>query len=560
MKTCAQCKEGFTVFDEDRGFYKKINVPEPTWCPDCRNMRRCARRNERVLYMRTCDLCKKQTLSTYRADALFPVYCRTCWWSRDWDALVAGRELDFSRSFFEQFNELALAVPHIALDSKEMENSNYCQYAEGLKDSYLAICSYFGKNLLYAYWTGWVEDLVDCNLVLHSERLFECQDIQKSYGCRYVYRSAGMTDSILCFECSDCVSCYMCVNLRHKSYCIKNVQYTKEEYEREMQKVNCGSYENIERAKKEFWDFVSTHPRKYASLKKSENCIGDCITESKDVYNGFDVFGFEGGRYLYDAGGPSRDCMDFLQSGIDCELDYEGQDGGWLYNTHFANSVGHLSDSEYMMMSGNCQDCFGCFGLQKKQYCILNKQYSKEEYEVLRGKIIEHMRKTGEHGEFFPIQHSPYAYNETIAQQWYPKTKEEVSMNGWRWCDDLPGKYDPPTIQWADIPDDISGTPDDVIKNVFACQKCRKNYRVIKQEFEVYKNRAIPLPRLCPDCRFYTRLSYRNPRKLWHRQCMCELVHDSHANKRCPVEFETSYAPERKELIYCAECYEREVA
>jgi len=30
------------------------------------------------------------------------------------------------------------------------------------------------------------------------------------------------------------------------------------------------------------------------------------------------------------------------------------------------------------------------------KYCILNKQYSKEEYEELVPKIIEHMQKTGE--------------------------------------------------------------------------------------------------------------------------------------------------------------------
>ncbi len=560
MNQCAQCKTQFQIFDEDSLFYAKINVPEPTWCPECRNMRRCIRRNERVLYLRACDLCKKQTLSTYRADAAFPVYCQSCWWSDRWDPLLFGRDFDFSHSFFEQFDELSRVVPHIALDIKEMENSDYCQYAEGLKNSYLAFCSYFGKNLLYTYWIGWSEDLVDCNLVLHSERMFECQDVQKSYGCRYVYNSIGMTDSIFCLACSDCSSCFMCVNLRHKSYCIKNVQYTKEEYEREIQKYNGGSHSIVEKVKEEFWNFAVMQPRKYAFLKKTENCVGDLITESKDVYGGFDVFGFEWGRYLYDAGGPSKDCMDFLQSGIDCELDYEGHDGGWSYNSHFVSSVGHLSDCEYVMMAGNCQDCFGCFGLQRKQYCILNKQYAKEEYEEVRESVIEQMKKAGEYGEFFPMQDSPYAYNETIAQQWYPKTKEEVLERGWRWCDDLPGKYDPPTIQWVDVPDDIKDTSEDSLKNIFACAQCKKNYRIIKQEFEFYKKQNVPLPRLCPDCRFYTRFSYRNPRKLWHRQCMCVLSHSAHDGVRCSTEFETPYAPERQEIVYCAECYEQEVA
>ena len=35
--------------------------------------------------------------------------------------------------------------------------------------------------------------------------------------------------------------------------------------------------------------------------------------------------------------------------------------------------------------------CFGCVGFKHKQYCILNKQYTKEEYEKLVQKIIKQM-------------------------------------------------------------------------------------------------------------------------------------------------------------------------
>ncbi len=62
-------------------------------------------------------------------------------------------------------------------------------------------------------------------------------------------------------------------------------------------------------------------------------------------------------------------------------------------------------------------NCFLCVNLENKKYCILNKQYSKEEYEVLVPQIIEHMQKTGEWGEFFPVCLSPFGYNETVAQE-----------------------------------------------------------------------------------------------------------------------------------------------
>jgi hypothetical protein len=52
----------------------------------------------------------------------------------------------------------------------------------------------------------------------------------------------------------------------------------------------------------------------------------------------------------------------------------------------------------------------------------LNKQYTKEEYEKLLPKIIAHMKKTGEWGEFFPISISPFNYEETPAMDYYPLT------------------------------------------------------------------------------------------------------------------------------------------
>jgi len=82
---------------------------------------------------------------------------------------------------------------------------------------------------------------------------------------------------------------------------------------------------------------------------------------------------------------------------------------------------------------------FSCVGLRKKQYCILNKQYLKEEYFELKEKIIKHMNempyidKNGnvyKYGEFFPSELSPFSYNKSIAQEYFQKTKEKIIENG----------------------------------------------------------------------------------------------------------------------------------
>lgn len=65
----------------------------------------------------------------------------------------------------------------------------------------------------------------------------------------------------------------------------------------------------------------------------------------------------------------------------------------------------------------NChssRDLFGCSGIRHGKYCILNKEYSKKEYFKLKDKLIEHMKKTEEWGEYFPSKMSHFGYNETI--------------------------------------------------------------------------------------------------------------------------------------------------
>lgn len=493
----------------------------------------------------------------YSPEGSYTVYCRDCWWSDRWDPLTYGRDIDFSQPFFDQFDELLKVVPRIALMMRSTENSDYCNEVDDLKDSYMAVCSFFSERLLYTYWFGWGHDCVDSSYTLWSDLCYECQDAQKSYCCQYVYNSTQMTDSLFCFNCNDCVSCFMCVNLNHKSYCIQNKQYTKEEYAKRLSEFNFGSATAIKKLKSEFWKFARQFPRRFAFIKNSEDCAGDYMTNCKNVYHGFDAFGQENSSYIYDAG-DAKECMDITQAGIKCELMYEVHSNQGLYNVHFVNWTWGENNSEYLDSCHNNQNLFGCIGLRKKQYCILNKQYSPAEYAVMRDKLIEHMKRHGEYGEFFPVHLSPYAYNQTVAQQWYSKTKQEVEANGWRWEDKLPGKFGPGTLAWKQVPDTIQEAPESITNEILSCTNCTKNYRVVKPEFAFYKKQVVPIPRLCPDCRFYERIALRNPRRLWHRQCVCSLGGHDHAGQ-CKNEFETTYAPERPEKVFCEGCYQKEV-
>ena len=169
---------------------------------------------------------------------------------------------------------------------------------------------------------------------------------------------------------------------------------------------------------------------------------------------------------------------------------------------------------------------------------------------------IRSMNYTDENGEFFPIELSPFAYNETIAQEYFPLTKEQALQQGYRWYDKPKPEYTP-TLQAKDIKDNIADIDDSILKEVIACANesnhiCQGSgvFRLIPDEYEFYHQHTLPIPRLCPDCRHHERIKQRNPMKLWHRKCM---------NIPCPNEFETTYAPDRPEIVYCESCYNKEV-
>jgi hypothetical protein len=175
----------------------------------------------------------------------------------------------------------------------------------------------------------------------------------------------------------------------------------------------------------------------------------------------------------------------------------------------------------------------------------LNKQYSKEEYDSLVPKIIEHMKKTGEWGEFFPIRLSPFEYNKSVAMEYYPLQKEEVLSKGWKWKDHDQQEYKKQTY---DVANDIKDIPDSITKEILACSDCRKNYRIIAQELTFYRRMGVAIPSKCPDCRHKARMALRNDCKLWKNKC-----------SKCGVDIKTSYSPNRPEKVYCEKCYLEEV-
>lgn len=561
-RNCINCKSDFVIELDDFGFYEKIQVPPPTFCPDCRLQWRLAWRNDLSFYNRSCDLCGKSIVSLYHADKPVTVYCNKCWWSDKWDPKSYGMEIDFSRLFFEQYRELQNKVPLMAMFNDDGVGSVNCEYTQNTtfaKNCYMGAMNWFTEDVMYYYVVGGPEtrDVMDSLDIFHySQIIYDSIFLEHSYNCQNCYYSTGLVDSRFCYDCKGCSDCFMCVNLRQKKYCFQNVQYSKEEYEKILQSYKLETYSGRERAKAEFKEFLSKQIRKFSHFTGCVSSTGDALFDCKNCKNSF----------------VARDCEDlnFLWRGTEIKDSYDLSPGGKSSQSYEALTADHdyralfgifSLKSQEITYTENCHSSkylFGCSAIKHGEYCILNKQYTKEEYLKLRDQLIEHMKKTGEYGEFFPASMSNFGYNETMAAEYFPLTKDKAIAKGFKWWDKIQKTTDKGTMDPEQIPDSISDTDESILNEVLTCIECKRNYKIVTNELIFYKKNLIPIPHKCFYCRNSERFKLENPFKLWHRSCMCRQ--DSHEHSgNCPNEFETSYAPDRTETIYCESCYNKEV-
>jgi hypothetical protein len=561
QQSCSNCGTSFNIAGDDLKFYEKISpvyegkkydIPPPELCPDCRQQSRLLICNEFTLYKGECGMCNKNVVTEFRPDRSFPIYCRPCYLSDKWDPLSYGKDIDYSRPFFEQFKELNNSIPHQHLNvDGEIQNSEYIHFAGTSKNCYLIMHADFCEDCYYGYGFKKNRSCVDGFYNLHCELCFGCTDVHKSYQLISCQDSTNCTSSAFLRDCIGCKNCFLCTGLRQKEFCFENEQLSKAEYEKRVAKIDLGSHAQFEECKMRMKALELKHTFKEFIGHNTENCFGNHLNNCKDVRYSFDCEDVENGKYCYQLVLGSKDNYDIYQFGTNLQQSYYssivGEDS---YHSLFCylNYQG-CSELFYCTVMDACKDCFGCTNLRKNRYCILNKQYTQEEYEKTVATLIEHMQETGEWGKFYPPDLAHCAYNESTAQLWYPLTKDEAIKKGFQWTDYEPP--DPPSDRVIDataLPDNINDIPEDVTNWAIRCEVTGKPFKITKQEYQYYKKHHLPIPRRGWYQRHLDRFHLRNPRGFWHRQC-----------DKCKKDIQTTYAPERPETVYCEKCYLKEV-
>ncbi len=495
IKQCSNCWINFNITDKDLEFYSKVSpifdwkkylIPSPTYCSDCRQQRRVAFRNERSLYRRKCSSSGKEIISIYSPDKPYIVYDQNVWWTDAYNPLDYGRDFDFTSSFFEQYQKLMQIVPLPTIQNSKSQNSEYTNYSRANKDCYLCVGTWESENCYYSYRVVHCKSVVDCYDLYNCESCYECVSSKNLYSCLYSK------------NCHDCSFCYGCVDLYNKRYYIFNQQYTKEEYEKRIKTI---SYKQRE---EELYILMQTAQK--SIIINVENSTGNYLIDCKGCDSSYTLKSCEYCSYCK-IGEHDKDCQDsnFFDNN---ELQYDSTNLQSNYKCAFGNLVRYTQHSYYLMMCFNSRNCFGCVGLKGQEYCILNKQYSKQEYEKLVPKIIDHMRATWERGEYFPISMSPFAYNETVAGERYPLVKDKVFLLWYKRKNQEDKNYHWPIYLPLNILEYLDETKhEEILNGILKCKETDRPYRIIKQELWFYLNMWIPIPTKHPDQRHKERLT-----------------------------------------------------
>lgn len=303
--------------------------------------------------------------------------------------------------FYSSFRDLVRAKPQLHLQLRTSENCVGSDYLFQCKNAYLSSFLSETQDAYYSEYLYKSRDCVDCNFVSGGELCYECVDCSSLYNCSFLQDCHNCSHCDFSLDCINCKDCFGCFGLRQQRFCIFNRSYSEEVYREKVAQLKKNSPQKIlEILKPEF----EKHPRLYARmLKGGESCFGDYIYYSKNCFSCFNVRNVTDSAYIYESlstDSAVSDCYDcnYCYNLSGC---YECLNSSNSSSCNFLMNSMNCSESEYLISCHNCQNCFGCVYLNNKQYCILNKQFTREEYEFAVRKIKEDLKQGALYGKNF---------------------------------------------------------------------------------------------------------------------------------------------------------------
>lgn len=302
--------------------------------------------------------------------------------------------MDFA-TFCERYRGLIGGAPRYPTISSKNENSPFGDYIFNCSNVYFGFDAVECRDSFYLFDSFQVKSSADCSYAVESDLCHESLDIFRCYNCDYMNNCDRCINCSYCKECTNCQDCFGSIYLRNKRFCFFNRQLDEGEYYEKIQEYK---KEDPEQILREVEEFSSRFPERASREESNENCsLGNYYYHNKDSHYLFDSVRNEECAYLFDSHN-NKNSFDQTYS-VYNELCYELIDCVRCYESFFSRNLVNCISCHFSLDLMGCTDCFGCAFLNKKQYCILNKQYTPEEYRRRVNEILSSMKS--EHIEHF---------------------------------------------------------------------------------------------------------------------------------------------------------------
>ena len=255
-KICTNCQGKFVIDEGDLLLYEKIGLKLPEQCFICRIKHQLAFSIFGKFRKGKSDLSGKNFITVLPANARYPIYSLHEWWGDGWDAMSFGQDYDSSRPFFEQLKELQEKIPRPHQEAQNNINCDWCNDIWESRNCYLTRHIVKSENVSYGYRLVDIKDSYDVVVCFNLQNCYDCLFCFDSFNLNFSENSRDCIDSFFLFDCRNCQNCFMSCDLRNKQFYIRNKQYTKDEYFKELENINLGSYQNIKALKEEFNNII----------------------------------------------------------------------------------------------------------------------------------------------------------------------------------------------------------------------------------------------------------------------------------------------------------------
>lgn len=476
------------------------------------------------------------------------------WFAKDFSEV--NLNVDLNRSFFDQLIELRKKVPSSAgRNYKEAENS-IAVVSLGDVNSYFVVLSK-SKNTLFSVSALDTESsaevynssgVTNSYNIVHSERIFNGQYIRESRDC--------MSSAFL-FDCRNCENCFGATNKRNAKYVWFNEQLSQSEWEKRRAQVDLGSRSQITTLLNTFNELVQKAVWPENFNENCENSTGEYLTKATNCESVYYADG--GARDEYHTSWSLGNCERnaFASSMSNSQNNYFSCDVVECNKTRYSYMLMRCQNVEYSTECYDCEDCFGCVGLRRKKFCILNKQYSEEDYGKKLDELKCAMLDRKEYGEFLPAKMSPAYFPEGGSVRYYladPKKLAE-QLNAHTFKADAEGALGESLANASDVidstnlPDSIDELDASWVGKPVYDESYKRRFSFFAPELALYKQLRVAPP-----------VSHHVKRVLDLTHLSNTGVFEKQDCETCQKEVTTSKNPTYPDRrIFCKACYTKHI-